>query len=182
MIVIATNELERRYVAAALRAFARRGYFGTTMNHIAEEAGVSQPRISQVFDGKLSAYLAANEVALDAVIAAFEQCPPAETFDPAAVGQGFVTLLRSDPDKIRLVLHSVSAGTGDPAIGAAARQSLGILSEMLVNRYHATPDQARDFLARGLFSIILIAAGLPTEEATPALRAMARVTPGVDPA
>lgn len=175
----ANTELERRYVAAALRAFARRGYFGTTMNHIADEASVSQPRISQVFDGKLSAYLAAHEVALATLIAAFEQCPPSDTFDPTVVRESFLSLLKDEPAKMRLVLHSVSAGTGDPEIGQAARQALSRLADLLADRFGATPEQSRDFLAAGLFITILVSSGLPNADASPALAAVARVTPGI---
>ncbi len=149
------------------------------MNHIADEAGVSQPRISQVFDGKLSAYLAAHEVSLAALIAAFEQCPPSDTFDPLVVREGFLSLLKDEPAKMRLVLHSVSAGTGDPEIGQAARRALSSLTDLLADRFGATPEESRDFLARGLFITILVSTGLPSADASPALAAVVRVTSGV---
>lgn len=176
-----TNSLERRYVRAALHAFAKRGYFGTTMNHIADEAGVSQPRISQVFDGKLSAYLAAHEVALDVVLGSFREVEASTSFDPAAVGRTFLQLLHDNPDMIMVVLHTVSSGQAEPRIADAARQALGQLSDLLADRFAATPQQIRDFLASGFFTMILVGSGLPDPEATASLNKVAEVTPGVIP-
>lgn len=174
-----TKSLERRYVRAALHAFAKRGYFGTTMNHIADEAGVSQPRISQVFDGKLSAYLAAHEVALEVVVGAFDEVEATQTFDPAAVGGAFLRLLHDNPDMIMVVLHTVSSGQAEPRIADAARGALGQLTDLLANKFGATPQQTRDFLASGFFTMILVGSGLPDPEAADSLTRVAEVTPGV---
>lgn len=171
--------MERRYIRSALRAFAKRGFFGTTMNHIADEAGVSQPRISQVFDGKLSAYLAAHEIAINAVIEAFEQAPTARTFDPAKVGHVITDLLASNPAVVMMTLHTVCSGQAEPRIADAAREALGNLTEILVNKHKASPAQARDFLATGFFTMILISSGLPDPEATDSLAKVAEITPGV---
>ena|GEM_PF-658055 len=175
--VTETNELDRRYVRAALRAFARGGYFGTTMNHIADEAGVSQPRVSQVFDGKLSAYLAAHDLALSVVMASFDEVHPDRShFDPAAAGATFLTLLRDRPEVIMIVLHTVTAGSVEPRLADAARAALAKLSDMLVDRFGATPKQAADFLATGFLTMILSSAHIgPDDPAN--LRAVAAVVP-----
>ena len=151
------------------------------MNHIADEAGVSQPRISQVFDGKLSAYLAAHEVALDVVLGSFDEVDASKKFDPAVVGRAFRGLLHDNPDMIMVVLHTVSSGQAEPRIADAARQSLGRLTDLLADKFGATPQQSRDFLASGFFTMILVGSGLPDPEATDSLSKVVEVTPGVLP-
>lgn len=176
-----SNELDRRYVRAALRAFARGGYFGTTMNHIADEAGVSQPRVSQVFDGKLSAYLAAHDLALSIVLDSFGEVEPDATgFDPKHVGKSFMILLHERPEVIMVVLHTVTAGSVEPRLAEAARAALATLADLLLERFGASPAQAADFLATGFLTMILSSAQIGADDSEN-LQALAAAVPGVLP-
>ncbi|MFX4273665.1 TetR/AcrR family transcriptional regulator [Propionibacteriaceae bacterium Y1685] len=147
------NLVERKYVDAAVVAFAEKGFFGTTMNDIADAAGVSQPRISQVFDGKESAFLLAHAeartVALDALRGA-----AAKPYDPARLGQAVLSLVQQNRPAMQIILHATSASV-TPEIGIACREVIGSIVSILVDDCGATPAEARAFLAEGFLSIVL---------------------------
>lgn len=166
---------------AALRAFARGGYFGTTMNHIADEAGVSQPRVSQVFDGKLAAYLAAHDLALSVVLDAFHSAP-VDPDVPALdrIGPAFMALLHERPEVILIALHTVTDSSIEPRLATAARQTLETLSDLLINRFGATPAAAAEFLGTGFLAMVLAAAHVGPDDPD-GLRAVAATLPGVLP-
>ncbi len=58
-------------LAAAIRAFARTGYSGTSTDVVAREAGVSQPYVVRMFGTKHELFLAAFEQATDRIRDAF---------------------------------------------------------------------------------------------------------------
>lgn len=159
---------ERRYVSAALRAFGQRGYFGTTMNHIADEAGVSQPRISQVFAGKEHAFITAVDLATtianrtireafeaaDATRAASGQEPG---FDPWLVGGAMRDLIAERPEVVMIALHTASAARAVPAIAAAHRHGLASMSDELT-ACGASPEEAAAFIRSGFFLMALSSA------------------------
>lgn len=152
------HHYEARYVRAALRAFSRGGYFGTSMEDIANEAGVSQPRVSQVFDGKLSAYRAAHRMALTAVIDAVQETPRGKGgFDPAKATRTLRTLLDEQPETMMMVFHSMAAASSEAQFAATARITLSSLTDTLVAQ-GATADQARAVLAEIVLAMVLVAA------------------------
>lgn len=134
------------------------------MNHIGDEAGVSQPRISQVFDGKESAYLAAHEIARDAIAQSFRDTA-GDTFDPVGTGLRFRELLATRPEVVMMVLHTGSAAYSVPAIAEAGQLAWNQLTAVLLEECSATPEQARDFLGRGMVVMMLEAmtGGRPVE-------------------
>jgi AcrR family transcriptional regulator len=68
-----TKEARRlQLLQAATRAFARRGYFGASTALIAQEAGVSQPYIIQVFVTKEALFLEVLERAGDIIVSQME--------------------------------------------------------------------------------------------------------------
>ncbi|MDN5725127.1 MAG: TetR/AcrR family transcriptional regulator [Propionibacteriales bacterium] len=147
------NLVERKYVDAAVAAFADKGFFGTTMNDIADAAGVSQPRISQVFDGKESAFLLAHAEARAITLEGL-QGVASKPFDPARIGSAVLTLLQKNRPAMLLVLHAATASSV-PAIGAECRAVIGSIITLLIEECGATPSEARDFLATGFLSMVL---------------------------
>jgi AcrR family transcriptional regulator len=54
---LTAGQRRRQLVAVALELFARRGYRATTMDDIAEAAGVTKPLVYQHFSSKRALYL-----------------------------------------------------------------------------------------------------------------------------
>ena len=155
-IVKIDHHYETRYVRAALRAFARGGYHGTSMDNIASEAGVSQPRVSQVFDGKMSAYRAAHRLALAAVVDAIKEVPGSR-FEPGKVRTALDALTDDQPEVMMMLFHSITAGSSDSLLTATARATLAGLGDALI-AHGATREQARNFLGDLLVTLVSVAA------------------------
>src|SRR5271154_192068 len=67
---LTAEERRHQLVAVALELFARRGYRATTMDDIAEAAGVTKPLVYQHFSSKRALYLElVNAIAQELVIA-----------------------------------------------------------------------------------------------------------------
>src|ERR1700735_4323445 len=67
---LTAGQRRRQLVAVALELFARRGYRATTMDDIAEAAGVTKPLVYQHFSSKRALYLAlVNSIAPELLIA-----------------------------------------------------------------------------------------------------------------
>src|SRR6204780_964231 len=67
---LTAGQRRRQLVAVALELFARRGYRATTMDDIAEAAGVTKPLVYQHFSSKRALYLElVNSIAQELLIA-----------------------------------------------------------------------------------------------------------------
>ena len=64
---------EASILAAALKVFAQCGYFGTSMDAIAAEAGLTKPTLYQYFDSKERLFTAMMVQKRDDMLIAFEQ-------------------------------------------------------------------------------------------------------------
>src|SRR3954454_9229668 len=95
-----SDENRREQVlAAAMKAFARTGYAGTSTDAVAREAGVSQPYVVRMFGTKLELFLAVFDRATDRIKAAFHSVLDSGPFDPdddedwARLGTAYTELL-----------------------------------------------------------------------------------------
>ncbi|MDO5682072.1 MAG: TetR/AcrR family transcriptional regulator [Propionibacteriaceae bacterium] len=142
-----THGSERRLetIDAAIRAFARKGYGGSTLADIAEEAGVSQPRISQVFGNKENAFVIAHRRAADEVlelVRAYAQPP----MDIAALGQGYARLVERRPEIFMMVFQGI-ASAYVPAIGEESRRMVAEVVDVVTGA-GGSADDARFLLER----------------------------------
>lgn len=146
-----TRRLE--YAQAATRAFARRGgYHGATLNDIAIEAGVTQPRISQVYGHKLDAFLEAYEFATGALLESWADCEPKpdQTGWERDLGEWYRNSVPQDRDKLLVVQYAISAAGKEPRVGDAVRQFTDHLWRLLTLERKLSAEQAAKVLARGL--------------------------------
>lgn len=143
------------YADAAIRAFARGGGFhGTTLNDIAVQAGVTQPRISQVYGNKLDAFLEAHQRASDTVMERLRAAVEVP-FNAEAAGRRYLELLEGHRDMLLVVQYAISASVV-PEIGRAAR---GMLSQVwtVLTEAGASPDEAKSFISMGMLLQSLVA-------------------------
>lgn len=136
-------------VRAAIRAFARKGFGGSTLADIAVEAGVSQPRISQIFGNKENAFIEAHRAAANEVIQLLEAnaSPPYELGRP---GAGYAEMLQERPEVLRMIFQALTSAYV-PSIGAEARRVIESITRIVVEQAGGTELDAVEFLERGFF-------------------------------
>ncbi|MBB5631846.1 AcrR family transcriptional regulator [Cryobacterium mesophilum] len=141
---------------AATTAFAQRGYFGTSTARVAQEAGVSQPYVIQVFGTKEALFLEVLDRAGDIIVRQMESIG-LDTFDLSRFTDAFRhTVLE---ESVMFVLQQGFAASAVPAVGAYVRGLLARMYGVLVDHANATPEEARDYLARGLLINTVLAMG-----------------------
>ncbi|MEP6800056.1 MAG: helix-turn-helix domain-containing protein [Lapillicoccus sp.] len=149
---------------AAMRAFARSGYAGTSTDAVAREAGVSQPYVVRIFGTKLELFLAVFDRAMAAIGQAFVEELARAPFDPdneqdwGRLGATYSGLL-VDRDLLLVMMHGMVA-SGVPEIGVLSRDAMARIFRVLTGT-GCTPEQARDFIAQGMLLNVLMAMRAP---------------------
>jgi AcrR family transcriptional regulator len=85
---ISAEERREAVILAATREFGARGYAGTSTQAIAEQVGVSQPYLFQLFDTKKDIFIAAVQACFQRATSVFEAAATAarkETTEPKAI-------------------------------------------------------------------------------------------------
>ena len=149
---------------AAVRAFARGGYAGTSTDAVAREAGVSQPYVVRIFGTKLDLFLEVFDRVMDRIGTAFADELAAGPFDPddeddwSRLGATYTELL-VDRDLLMVMMHGILA-SGEPRIGAASRHCMAAVFAIITST-GCTDDQARDFIAKGMLLNVMLAMEAP---------------------
>jgi AcrR family transcriptional regulator len=149
---LTAEERHEQLVAAAVTAFARGGYAGTTTDQVARLAGVSQPYVIRLFGTKQALFLAAAEHATDRVEQRFREAA-AEQADLPSLGAAYDGLL-AERELITVLLHAFAAGA-DPALGPAVRACFGRIYRTVRELTGAGQDETREFLAMGMLLSVL---------------------------
>jgi AcrR family transcriptional regulator len=150
------GERREQILDAAMRVFADGGYAGTSTDQVARAAGVSQPYVVRLFGTKRDLFQTLFERVSARIVQAFEAVEPGP--DAAkAMGDAYVRLL-DDRDMLRVLMHGFVAAS-DPELGRSARSVLARVFDLYRERTGGTPDEAREFVARGMLINVLLAAG-----------------------
>lgn len=155
----------QQIIAAATSAFAAGGYAGTTTDQVARLAHVSQPYVLRIFGSKRDLFLAVAQHACEHVQDAF-RASVAELPDSANHTQRMAALadaylkLASDRDQLLVMMHAFLAAS-DPIIGPRIRAAMIDVYRLVCALGHASPAQARDFLAHGMLINTLVALDMP---------------------
>lgn len=123
-------------ILAAVRAFAKRGPEGTTVSDIADEAGVSQPRISQIFGGKDHAW----EAAYDWSTRALTDTMTKEFTKTDDLQRVWDATYERCPEEMRVLMHSLSCSLQFPELQVRLRQTLGQLAELGAKHGYSADD------------------------------------------
>lgn len=110
-------------IEAADAEFAANGLAGTRLEAIAARAGISHPRIVQMFGSKRKLFLEVVHAAYDRIEAAFAGAEP----KLAALGVAYVRLLQSDPTVGLVVLQGYAAAADEPVREAVRRRHLALI-------------------------------------------------------
>lgn len=148
---------------AAMEEYGRSGMHETSVEAIAERAGVSQPYIFRLFGTKVGLITAAIEhhttglrqVFRDAV----EQRDP-DTSPLEAMGLAYLGFMEDDVNSMRCQLHTWAAGT-DPAIREVAQRTYREIWADVAELSGATEEEVRNFMAHGMLLTVVAALDLP---------------------
>jgi AcrR family transcriptional regulator len=146
-------------LAAAMRAFSRGGYAGTSTDAVAKEAGVSQPYVVRIFGTKLELFLEVLARSCDRIRETFEEVLADGPFDAededdwARLGLAYTELLR-DRDLLMVMMHGFSAGDIDE-IALCSRTGMGRIFTTIMST-GCTDERARDFVAQGMLLNVML--------------------------
>jgi AcrR family transcriptional regulator len=149
---LTAEERQEQLVAAAVTAFCRGGYAGTTTDQVARLAGVSQPYVIRLFGTKQHLFTAALQHAADRVEQRFREAAAA---DPtlAALGAAYDAML-AEREVLTILLHGFAAGS-DPEIGPVVRECFGRVYTTVRELTGASVEQTWEFLANGMLLTVL---------------------------
>lgn len=103
---LTANERREQVLNVALAVFAQRGYHTTSMNDIADAAGVTKPVLYQHFDSKRALYIAVLETVGEGMITAIGSATQATPSGKTQTATGMVAYFRwvaSDPNGFSLL-------------------------------------------------------------------------------
>lgn len=103
---LSAADRREQLLAVALKVFAQRGYHSTSMNDIADAAGVTKPVLYQHFDSKRALYTATLEAVGESMIAALTNATSASPSGKEQTAAGMVAYFRwvaEDPDAFSLL-------------------------------------------------------------------------------
>ena len=155
------DERRTAVLAAAISAFARSGYAGTSTEAIATRAGISQPYLFRLFGTKKDLFVATYDLVGDRIIN--ELTSVSEGLDGedalAAMGAAYVELMQ-DPELLEVQLHGFAAAPGDPDIAATCRTTFEVLWHLIQERTGISDDEIRQFFSMGMMMNVMSAIDL----------------------
>ncbi|MCK8642406.1 TetR/AcrR family transcriptional regulator [Mycobacterium colombiense] len=150
---------------AAAVEFAETGLAGTRLEAIAARAGISHPRIVQMFGSKRALFLEVVQVVFDRIAWTFGEVAdrPAtgiESTSLVAMGDAYRRLLQRDRTTSLMMLQSYAAASDSTVREAVARHYLA-LQRKISDLTGADILQVRTFFATGFIVTVSTALGLP---------------------
>lgn len=151
-------------IAAAAVEFAENGLAGTRLEAIAGRAGVSHPRVVQMFGSKRGLFLEVVEWVFDRVETAFVAAggPDEQQAGPTLVelGDAYRRLLQRDRTVALVMLHAYAAA-GDMVVREEVAARYLALQQRVSELTAADALQVRTFFATGLLVTVSTALELP---------------------
>ncbi|MGH3804050.1 MAG: TetR/AcrR family transcriptional regulator [Pseudonocardiaceae bacterium] len=144
----------------AIKAFAERGYYGTSTMDVAKAAGISQGYLYRLFKDKQTLFAALvghcsdllREAAASAA-ASVHGIDPELVLKAMAASYGDVT---ADRDVLMILMHAQCAAS-EPVIGEAVSICYAKQVEYVRAVSGATDEQIRRFFADGVLSNVMMA-------------------------
>ncbi len=149
---LTAEQRQEQLVAAAVTAFCRGGYAGTTTDQVARLAGVSQPYVIRLFGTKQHLFTAALKSAADRVEQRFREAAAVSPTLPS-LGAAYDELL-AQREVLTILLHGFAAGS-DPEIGPVVRECFGRVYTTVRELTGASVEEAWEFLANGMLLTVL---------------------------
>ncbi|MGH7735362.1 MAG: TetR/AcrR family transcriptional regulator [Gemmatimonadales bacterium] len=154
---VPADERRKLVLTAAIAAFARDGYAGTSTEEIAAAAGISQPYLFRLFGTKRDLFVATMGLMHERIADTFRAAAEGHSGEEAmlAMGEAYKALL-SERDLLLLQLHAYAAA-GDDDIRRAGRDGFRRLWD-IVGELTGLPEAAvRAFFAQGMLLNVMAA-------------------------
>jgi AcrR family transcriptional regulator len=168
---VPAEERREQILAAAAEVVARDGMHAASTAEIARLSGISHAYLFRLFPTKEELVIAVavtNSRTMHSAMAHAGEAAKAHGEDPlAAMAQTYQELLR-DRVQLQVMLQSISASAGMPALGDRMREEWESIVVDIERISGAGPDDARAFLAQGM--LLLVISGLGAEESAWATR------------
>ena len=106
---LSAPERREQILGVALRVFAQKGFHNTSMNDVADAAGVTKPVLYQHFDSKRALFIAALETVGEEMITAIRKATERAASGRDKTAAGMVAYFRwvmEDPDAFMLLFGS----------------------------------------------------------------------------
>lgn len=106
---LSAAERREQLLGVALRVFAQKGFHNSSMNDVADAAGVTKPVLYQHFDSKRALYIAALEAVGETMIAAIKRATANAASGREKTTAGMIAYFRwvmDDPDAFMLLFGS----------------------------------------------------------------------------
>lgn len=120
-----SDERRRAVVAAAVEAFAHKGFYGTTTHEIAERVGISQPYLYRLYPNKQALFAAAVDhvsVVMTRTLTEHQSADGERTPEEAlAAARDAYAALVADRTILRFLMHA-NCAAGEPLVGQAVRE------------------------------------------------------------
>jgi AcrR family transcriptional regulator len=161
---LSADERREAVLDAAVHEFAQAGYHAASTTSIARRAGISQPYIYALFPNKKALFIGCQERASnrirDAFLAAAEGAKDVED-RIERMGDAYKRLL-DDRDELLCQLHGFAAA-GDPEIREPVAACFRETFDTIANLVGGAPEEARAFVAMGMYLNIARALELPKD-------------------
>ncbi|MBA2812514.1 TetR/AcrR family transcriptional regulator [Streptomyces sp. KM273126] len=156
------DERRATVMRTAIKAFAERGYYGTSTMDVAKAAGISQGYLYRLFPDKEALFAALIEHCSTILReAAAETVAKAESSDPetviAALASSYGDVV-ADRDVLMILMHGNCAASV-PVIGEAVRTCYARQVEYIRAASGASDEQIRRYFGDALLGNVLLAAG-----------------------
>ncbi len=147
---------------AAMEEYGRSGMHATSVEVIADRAGVSQPYIFRLFGTKNDLIVAAIEHHTIGLRQAFREAVEqrdAGSSPLEAMALAYIGFMSDDVNSLRCQLHTWAAAS-DPAILEVAQRTYREIWEDIAELSGATADEVRDFMGHGMLLTVLASLNL----------------------
>ena len=167
------EERREEIILAAVVRFGETGLYGTSVETIARDVGVSQPYLFRLFGTKKQLFLEAVRWGFDHTIEAFREAGESAPDGHQALrrmGHAYEALVL-DRRYLGIQLQAYAA-SHDPEVQAVVESSFGRLVEEVVRHTQVDPQQLASFLGRGM--LMNVASSMGVLEADGGWAAMVR--------
>ncbi|WP_232021572.1 MULTISPECIES: TetR/AcrR family transcriptional regulator [Pseudonocardia] len=159
------DERRRGVLEAAVTCFARKGYYGTSTQEIAERAGISQPYVYRLFATKQELFAGAVDLVSDTMSNALtghvarQPAGPRSPAEALRVARTAYGALIEDRDVLMFLMHA-NCAADEPLVGDAVRACYARQVELVRELIGPDETAVRQWFGAGMLDNVVVALDL----------------------
>lgn len=160
-----SDERRRAVVAAAIRCFALKGFYGTTTHEIAELVGISQPYLYRLYPNKQALFASAVDHVSVVMTEALVAHPSASdgtglaSEAPLNAARDAYAALVADQTILRFLMHA-NCAAGEPLVAQAVRRCYAKQVDTVRQLLGGDDDAVRRWFGAGMLDNVVAVLGL----------------------